>query len=121
VEIALGRNETSVDADPADCFTSVETTAGGCCCAVQQEGRVWLIGARLGQWLQDDGFGCSAGMHIVVLSKSVSRQRSDATVWRAFFIPVTLDVSSAKLVLRAERYLKSIRYGEDGDEKLWER
>jgi hypothetical protein len=40
VEITLGKNETSVEAELADCFTSVDTTAGGCCCAVQQEGRV---------------------------------------------------------------------------------
>jgi hypothetical protein len=109
VEIALGRNEMSVDADARGCFTSVETTAGACCCAVQQVGRVWLMGARLGQWLQEDGFGCSAGMHIVVLSRSVSRQRNDAKLERAFFIPVTLDASTAKLVLHAERYLKSSR------------
>jgi hypothetical protein len=78
--------------DPADCFTSVDKMAGGCCCAVQQEGRVWLIGARLGQWLQEDCFGCSVGMHIVVLSNNVSRQRNDARLWRAFFIPKWLDV-----------------------------
>jgi hypothetical protein len=84
---ASGRNEIGCEAGSVDCFTSVETTAGGCCWAVQQEGRVWLIGARLGQWLQEDGFGCWAGMHIVVLSKSVSRQRNDARLCRGFFIP----------------------------------
>jgi hypothetical protein len=50
------------------------------------------MGARLGQWLQD-GFGCSTGMHIVVLSKNVSIQRNDARLWRVFFIFRQFDVS----------------------------
>ena len=44
--------------DGTGCLTSAEVTAGGCCCAAQQEGRVWLCGAGFGQWLQEDCLGC---------------------------------------------------------------
>jgi hypothetical protein len=39
-EIALGRNETGAETDWVAGFISVDTMAGSCCCAVQQEGRV---------------------------------------------------------------------------------
>ncbi len=35
--------------DGTGCLTSADVTAGGCCCAAQQEGRVWLWGAGFGQ------------------------------------------------------------------------
>jgi hypothetical protein len=35
--------------DEAGCLISADVTAGGCCCAAQQEGSVWLFGAGFGQ------------------------------------------------------------------------
>jgi hypothetical protein len=74
--------------DGAACWTSAEVTAGGCCCAAQQEGRVWLWGAGFGQWLQEDRLGRSACRHAAVLSSSVSRQRRDASLCSVFFISI---------------------------------
>jgi hypothetical protein len=72
--------------DGAGCLTSVEVTAGNCCCAAQQEGRVWLRGAGFGQWLQEDCLGCSACRHAAALISNVSRQRIDASLCSPFFI-----------------------------------
>jgi len=69
-----------------DCLTSVDVMAGPCCCAAQQEGRVWLCGAGFGQRLQEDCFGCAAYRHVDALSSKVIRQRRDANLYSAFFI-----------------------------------
>ena len=68
-------------------LTTVETIAdGGCCCALQQEGRRWLTGDCLGQWSQEDCFGCAILAQVAALTRSVRRQSSVAKRCKAFFI-----------------------------------
>ncbi len=72
--------------DGTGCVTSADVTAGGCCCAAQQEGRVSLRGARFGQWLHEGCLGCSACRQVDALTSNVSRQRRDANLCSVFFI-----------------------------------
>jgi len=48
-ETSLLGNGAKAAIDGTGCLISAEVTAGGCCCAAQQEGTVWLWGAGFGQ------------------------------------------------------------------------
>jgi hypothetical protein len=71
--------------DRTGCSSSAEVTAGGCGCAAQQEGRVWLWGVGFGQWLHEDCFVCSTCRHAATLNSNVSRQKIDANLCSVLF------------------------------------
>jgi hypothetical protein len=96
-EVSSERSETSTGTGGANCSTSAETTAGGCCCVVQHTGTLGCDDAGFGQWLQEGRFACSVEVHIAVLKSSVSRQRTDTRLRRLFFISYALDVRSCEV------------------------
>ena len=72
--------------DGTGCFTSADVMAGGCGCAAQQVGTVWLWGAGFGQWLHEDCFDCSGCRHTAALNSNVNRQTRDANLSSILFI-----------------------------------
>ena len=87
--------------DRTGCFTSTDVMAGGCCCAAQQDGTLWLWGAGFGQRLQEGCLDCSACRQAAAtLNSNVSRHSREANLCSAFFISsssLLLDVPSANL------------------------
>jgi hypothetical protein len=86
---SLFSDEGKIAMDWTGGFTSADVMAGGCCCAAQQEGTLWLWGAGFGQWLHEGCFACSACRQAATLNNNVSRHRREAILCSAFFISST--------------------------------